>query len=301
MITIKTFLSDGLKRLQTRYEAGEARAVLYQLLMESLGMSHTELLLLDKDTALSSEQRLCLEGWLMRLELGEPLQYILGYAYFFDLRLYVAPGVLIPRPETEELVYLMKQELSRRQSAQALRVLDVGTGSACIPLGLATQLGPLQLASIDAIDISPEALAIAHSNVERLRPEVAIRLIEADVFTLDAPMIAGGYDIIVSNPPYIHPDEAKTMSSGVLDWEPSGALFAPEDSPTLYYDAIAQLVCDGWLRPGGMVWLEINPLYAELTLSRMQAIIGADKLAEARLLHDLSGKERFIYLSTSIH
>lgn len=301
MITIKTFLSNGIERLQAHYEASEAKAVLYQLLIELLGISQTDLLLLDKDTALSADQELRLDAWMQRLSEGEPLQYVLGYAYFFDQRLDVAPGVLIPRPETEELVYLIKQELSRRQTPHPLRILDIGTGSACIPVGLATQIGPQMLGSIDAIDISPEALAIARINIERIATKVPITLLEADVFALDTPRVGGGYDIIVSNPPYIHPDEAEAMSVQVLDWEPNGALFAPADRPTIYYDAIAELAVRGWLRAGGMIWLEINPQYAELTLSRMCSIIGQSRLSEARLMADLSGKQRFIYLCTTVH
>lgn len=284
------------ERLSARYEIEEAKAMLHLLLEDQLQLSHTELLLLDKDTALSPDTLVRLSPLADRLVEGEPLQYILGYAYFFDRKIYVAPGVLIPRPETEELVYYIKQELEHIRPTQGLHILDIGTGSACIPIGLATQIESMYIESIDAIDLSLDALAIAHENIRRLDSPVEIRLESADVFSLDSPFREGGYDIIISNPPYIHPHEAQEMSESVLKWEPSTALFAPAESPTIYYDAIARLTRAGWLKSGGRLYLELNPLYAHLTLERMVDIIGTEHIEYAHLLNDLSGKERFLSL-----
>lgn len=301
MITIKRFIAEQSEVLAPLYGAGEARSMLLVLLEEYLSCSRSELLLLDKDTLLSSEVWAKLEVALSRLRAGEPLQYILGYAYFFDQKLEIAPGVLIPRPETEELVYLIKQDL-QHDGGEQLKVLDVGTGSACIPSGLASQVGSAYISQIDGIDFSPEALCIAQRNVESLKAQyrtIDFRLFLQDVFKVDVEHSElGGYDLIVSNPPYIHPCEAEDMTRSVLDWEPSTALFTPEDKPMLYYDQIARLACTpSFLREGGRIYLEINPLYAELTLESMLAILSpCRRVRVADIVEDMSNKQRFIRL-----
>lgn len=298
MITVKRFISDSTALLSRLYDTTEARCITTLLLETYLGLSSAELLVYDKDTVLSSDKADKLSRARERLLEGEPLQYILGLAHFFDLKLYVAPGVLIPRPETEELVYLIKQDLMS-EALRGLRVLDIGTGSACIPCGLATQMPEGYIESIEAIDLSPEALRIAAVNVRQIEeryPKPPIQLYEQDLFAdwSDNPTL-GGYDLIVSNPPYIHPQEAEQMTSQVLDWEPSCALFTPADEPTRYYDRIAELATSRqMLRPQGRLYLELNPLYAELTLGRMTAILQEYRsIQTAELLHDLSQKQRF--------
>lgn len=298
MITVKRFISDSTALLSRLYDTTEARCITTLLLETYLGLSSAELLVYDKDTVLSSDKADKLSRARERLLEGEPLQYILGLAHFFDLKLYVAPGVLIPRPETEELVYLIKQDLMS-EALRGLRVLDIGTGSACIPCGLATQMPEGYIESIEAIDLSPEALRIAAVNVRQIEeryPKPPIQLYEQDLFAdwSDNPTL-GGYDLIVSNPPYIHPQEAEQMTSQVLDWEPSCALFTPADKPTRYYDRIAELATSRqMLRPQGRLYLELNPLYAELTLGRMTAILQEYRsIQTAELLHDLSQKQRF--------
>lgn len=294
MISIKSFLTLYLGQLSLRYDESEAKAMLHYLLRERLQLGYTELLLLDKDTALSSEDEEILCQQAERLLRGESLQYILGYAYFFDQRLLVSPAVLIPRPETEELVELVRYDIEQTEEIQALQILDIGTGSACIPVGLATQIGSKHIRRIDAIDLSPEALRIAQQNTAKHRELFGMNLYEADLFELSSPFVPGGYDVLISNPPYIHPNESVDMSESVLQWEPSLALFAPSEAPTIYYDAIATLVGKSWLRAGGRIYLELNPLYATLTLNRMKAIIGEERIASIELRKDLSGKERFL-------
>lgn len=292
MITINTFLSDSYRSLAELYEQEELRLVLYRLLEEYLHLSQTDVLFLDKDTLLSPEALDKLSKAVARLAVSEPLQYILGYTEFYGLRLSVARGVLIPRPETEELIYTIKEDFMHLLDTP-LHAIDIGTGSACIPIALCTQMGD-KLVAVDAIELSSDALAIAQNNIDSLGLGHKIRLKQADLFALekcDAP-----YDVIVSNPPYIHPDEATAMSSQVLDWEPSTALFAPGESPIIYYEAIARLVQSGWLKPGGRLYLELNPLYAELTRDSILSIIGEGRVESCELLRDMSGKERFIRL-----
>ncbi len=292
--TVLQYRQRAIALLSPLYGRGEASALVQIVLRETLGLSAHALLLLDKDTPLSTQDAIALGLILDRLVAGEPLQYILGYADFYGLRLGVAPGVLIPRPETEELVDLI---VERHAHDHALRILDLGTGSACIPLALAQHLSPST--HIDAVELSIEALALARHNVDtylRQSPDRAsIRLLEADLFDLVGQSPDSPYHLIVSNPPYIHPDEAEDMSPHVLLHEPRTALFAPHTDPIAYYEAIARLALEGWLLPSGHIYAELNPFYAQATLQCMSDLL-APRLAEASLLTDLSGKERFVHL-----
>lgn len=303
MRTIRSFISDLLEMLHNIYDEGESKAIAQHLLLHTLGITQTDLLLLSKDTALSSESEHYLYQALQRLGQGEPLQYVLGYTYFLNCKLYTDPGVLIPRPETEELLYIIREDW-RGQGIEVhvpRRIFDIGTGSACIPVGLAHLLGTQFVKQIDALEISPDAIAIAQQNAERAMVEtgVQIEIKEGNLFELpEWSKEQEPYDMLVSNPPYIHPDEAELMTEQVLSWEPHTALFTPAEAPTLYYDAIANLVCKGYLRTGGDVYLEINPLYADATLSSMCAIIGSEHIEQARIIQDMSNKARFIHLRT---
>lgn len=299
MISLRHFMREQVKQLSPKYGEGEARSMLLILMEEYLACSRSELLFQDKDTLLSTEVLARLSEAIQRLLKGEPLQYILGYTYFFDQQICVAPGVLIPRPETEELVYLIKQDVQHLPE-QSFRILDIGTGSACIPIGLASQIGAKHIKQIDAIDFSPEALSVAQVNISQAQikhSDIAFRLLEQDVFAIQADdSQLGHYDIIISNPPYIHPEEAQEMSASVLDWEPSSALFTPEDNPILYYEQIARLACNkSFLNDGGRIYLELNPVYAEATKQAMYNILASERcIAKAELLADMSAKVRFL-------
>lgn len=294
-LSIKEFISLAEARLSEIYQTDERSSVIRFLLEETLNLSPTEYLFYDKDTLLSSEVSERLEAYLTRLQGSEPLQHILGYAYFLDLKLAVSPSVLIPRPETEELISIIAKDL-RAQPSKRRKALDLGTGSGCIPLGLASQLGNDFFERIDALDISPEALKVAQYNIEQYGYSTLVHLRQADLFQLGKCPSEAPYDLIISNPPYIHPREAEEMTEQVLAWEPHLALFALEDNPILYYEVIAWLVAEGWLASGGRLYLELNPLYAELTLRRITDIIGQEHISEAELIRDLSGKQRFIRL-----
>lgn len=298
MNTIKSFLSLAHESLRAIYqESEEIQAVAQCLLMDILSCTQTDLLMMGKDTSLSDERWGRLLIALDRLSAGEPLQYILGHAYFMHLDLAVAPGVLIPRPETEELVMLIVEDAKRglfTSRESGINVLDVGTGSGCIPIALASLLDPAQVRMIRTIDVSSEALMIAQTNIDTISHAIPIIAEQQDLFTLPEIAETAAYDLIVSNPPYIHPSEAESMTSQVLDWEPHKALFAPERQPTLFYDEIATLVQKGYLKAGGRIYLEINPLYASSTLERMIERIGQERIHEAEILHDITGKLRFI-------
>lgn len=294
--SIAQFYTEGLARLAPLYTQSEARLILRQLLGNTLELTDTEVLMLERDMRLMPEVSARLAARLDRLAAGEPLQYVLGFAHFYGERISVASGVLIPRPETEELVELITSALPQSERLP-IRLLDVGTGSGCIPCALATAWGGRLRA--EAWDVSAEALRIAQANFIRYEELTGAQLVgkHQDLFAAPQGMPAETFDLIVSNPPYIHPSEAEAMTPSVLDFEPSLALFAPESAPIVYYEAIARLALQGYLAPRGRIYVELNPRYAQETLERMSAIVG-QRLDKARLITDLSGKQRFIELIT---
>lgn len=215
----------------------------------------------------------------VRIGRGEPVQYILGEAWFHGLRLHVEPGVLIPRPETSQLVDIIGDMAGDRAD---LDIIDLGTGSGAIAVALARSL---KFPRITAVDISSDAVAIARQNARSLGVDVDI--MEADMLRPDT-LPAGPWDIVVSNPPYIAPAEAADMQHRVLDYEPHTALFAPEGDPLCFYRAAAHYAATT-LRPGGILAFEINPDYAS-DLERMLQDIG---FHDVQTLRDFCGRPRF--------
>lgn len=216
------------------------------------------------------------EDIIARLRRHEPLQYIVGSARFHGHRFKVTPAVLIPRPETEQLVDLIIDE----NPGSDLRVLDMGTGSGCIAISLARAL---KFATVDALDVSRDALAVARENAAALK--VKVRLFESDML---APQPSATYDIIVSNPPYICWSERETMDSNVKDYEPSAALFVPDNDPLLFYKAIAAYAAQS-LEPGGRLYLEINQRFA----NEMRRLLDENGFNDVRIIDDSYGKPRF--------
>lgn len=295
MNTIRSFEQEARRLLEAIYPSSEAQEIVRQLLEEVLSCSRTRLLLLDKDTLLSPIQQERLRGYLLELEQGRPLQYILGYTFFAGARLQVSEGVLIPRPETEELISLI---LSSPGGRSHKRLLDIGTGSGCIAYALTANLEAPEAAF--AIEVSSAAIPIASTNFEELHRLTGrqVTLWKKDLFELveEATPPSTPFDLIVSNPPYIHPKEAEEMTPGVLLFEPHLALFAPEQAPIAYYIAIGELLRQGYLAPGGELWLELNPLYAEATRQALLERLPEGQ-AQAELISDLSGKVRFLHLT----
>lgn len=262
---------DIWRRLAGAYDQREARAVARMLIEEKFGLSFADIICGGVE-ALSDAGTQWLEAAVERLEQGEPIQYVLGWAWFCGLRFGVKPGVLIPRPETEWLVDTVCAD-STAQNARKLRVLDIGTGSGCIALSIKQRLPE---AYIEAWDISSEALAIAADNARSLGLDVAFRQQDALNLTPDA----DAWDVIVSNPPYICQRERADMSPNVLNHEPSTALFVPDTDPLLFYRAITRYAV-GSLRSGGRLLFECNTLYAADTARMM-----ADEGMNATEVHD---------------
>lgn len=264
-------------RLQPYYTAEEVSALSRIVCCDLLGQAPTDYYL-GKDIALSPKKEQELEDILQRLSRFEPLQYIEGRTLFLGREFWVAPGVLIPRPETEELVELMLKEIP----ADA-RILDVGTGSGCIAISLAKELPD---ALVTAWDVSPEALSVARVNARKLQADV--RFVECDVLACQVDK-AGLYDVIVSNPPYVTEAEKADMEPNVLQWEPSLALFVPDDDPLRFYRRIAVLGRD-MLADGGRLYFEINRAYGRemVEMLRTMGYVGV------RVKKDLSQNDRFV-------
>lgn len=247
-------LQELARRLQSVYPSGEARAVARVLLEDSFRLSQTDILL-GKDSELSAEQRLRLEKCVERLLSGEPVQYVTGRCLFLGRAFSVRPGCLIPRPETEDLVTavvnFMKQCPEAETQKQPRRVLDIGTGSGCIAISLALELGTS--ARVEAWDISPEALEIARENAKKLHSIVDFRLQDA----LNPTPSSASFDIIVSNPPYVRELEKPDMEANVLHHEPALALFVPDNDPLIFYRAIGNYAFRR-LTAGGTLWFETN-------------------------------------------
>lgn len=235
---------------------------------------------LDKDKKLSLEERKQIEQIVTLLREHKPIQYILGETEFFGLPFFVNESVLIPRPETEELVELILVNHPKREK---LRILDIGAGSGCIAISLKKHWPE---AEVYAIDISEKALSVAIRNAER--NNVRIHFFQQDILSdLSADITNTPFDIIVSNPPYITPKEQEIMHDNVLRYEPHQALFVPENQPLLFYERIAN-IGKTVLKPEGKLYFEINALFGTETC----ALLKENGYNNVFLYQDISGKDR---------
>lgn len=274
-LSLRTLLLDQTEQLRAIYPIEEAREMVYQLAEHFLTCSrHGLLMALDEPYLPDFEREMHLA--MGRLLKNEPLQYIVGSVEFYGVELNVAPGVLIPRPETEELVDMIVKEWRGKSPS----IVDFGTGSGCIPIALKKAL---PLSTVSAVDISADALAIASSNAQR--NGVHVDFIQADMrqFTSEAKL-----DVIVSNPPYVMQSEQALMRSNVVDYEPHLALFVSDSDPLEFYKSLAELA-KRLLNGSGCVYLEINQQLGELTASLFRDI-GMD----TSIHKDFFGVDRFV-------
>lgn len=245
--------------LQGYYPDSETVPMAKLLLTQVFGLSAIELYA-GKDTIFSANEQKRLDDILIRLQKQEPIQYIIGTEEFYGLTFEVNEHVLIPRPETGELIEWIIQE----HKNVGTKILDIGTGSGCIAVSLAKYL---EGAEVVSWDISEEALQVAARN--SLRNGVLVTFEQRDV--LHASPSGEQFDVIVSNPPYITEKEKAGMEANVLDWEPGLALFVPDDKPLLFYRKIAELGMD-MLVPGGKLYFEINRAYGRQTMDMLTAL-----------------------------
>lgn len=259
------------------YTETETEGLIRQILEAVCGLSFTAQQLRKTET-IGAAEFVEIKEIVARLKQMEPIQYILGDTFFYGLKFHVTPAVLIPRPETEELVDLIVKETVDNGS----RILDIGTGSGCIALALKSRL---KNAAISGIDISAEALEIARLN--NLANQLDVEFFQTDILNWenrDWPF----FDVIVSNPPYVTESEKKLMLKNVLDFEPAQALFVPDTDPLLFYRTIS-LFALAKLNPGGKIFFEINENFGaetEILLARLGFV-------SIRILTDIHGKSRF--------
>jgi len=271
------------RKLTDVYDEREAKAVARLVFEEEFGLSLVDLMT-GGDETLTTAQQKRLEAMSARLVAGEPVQYVLGRAYFCGRRFHVEKGVLIPRPETEELCRLVVASVAESDGERAgqglsdAEVLDVGTGSGCIAVTLA-----LAGAALTAWDVSERALAVARMNAARLGAQV--EFVRQDA--LCPPADIARWDAVVSNPPYIADEEREAMHRNVVDYEPHEALFVPDDNPLVFYRAIARYAARA-LRSNGQLFFEINPLFAR----QMEEMLAGEGFSRVEILRDQQGKER---------
>jgi release factor glutamine methyltransferase len=271
---LEQYFTGGLSAL---YDAQEAVQLFYMTAEHVSGIRRTQLKL-QSALVIDAEQESAYLKILSALKEGKPLQHIFAEAWFYGLKFKVNSSVLIPRPETEELVHWMLETAS---AYQINRLLDIGTGSGCIAVTLKKKLAHTRA---DALDISPEALVVASENAALNAVEV--NFIQGDIMVYEG---TGGYDMIVSNPPYITPRERLDMHHNVLDYEPELALFVPEDNPLIFYKATADFAL-AHLNPSGYLFFEINEYFGKEMIEMLH-----DKgFTAIELRKDMQGKDRMI-------
>ncbi|MGE6219366.1 peptide chain release factor N(5)-glutamine methyltransferase [Nubsella zeaxanthinifaciens] len=280
-------------KLNLLYDEEEVQSLFLMAIKDTLGYNRSDYLL-NKQQIVPDTALLRLNNILNELVLGKPIQYILAYTEFYGLKFNVNPSVLIPRPETEELVEWIlttcRKTSDEDYSKLNISLLDIGTGSGCIAIVLKKHLPKAQ---VSAIDISTSALTTAKQNA--LLNEVPVVFIEDDILNsqIEAKML--NLDVIVSNPPYIMEEEKTAMHQNVLANEPHTALFVANDRPLIFYESIADFA-NKHLKPGGRLYFEINAALGKETVKMLH-----DKGFEnIRLKLDMQGKERMISAQKSV-
>lgn len=281
MKTVKDVSAEFRKELSALYDTKEIDSLCMIVLAEITGTSSAKIKAFP-ELEIPEEQSTKINQTLIRLKTGEPVQYILGHTEFFGLPFKVNPSVLIPRPETEELVEWIISSAENSQLT-AERILDIGTGSGCIAISLKKNLD----AKVSAIDISDAALNTAKQNAEL--NYVNINFIHADILNLKSELGNSKFEIIVSNPPYVTLEDKKQMHLNVTDFEPHNALFVPEDDPLIFYKEIADFAAKH-LEKGGLLFFEINESYSE----EMIGLLNSRAFINIELRKDMSGKFRMM-------
>ncbi|MCB0396945.1 MAG: peptide chain release factor N(5)-glutamine methyltransferase [Flavobacteriales bacterium] len=275
--TVLQLLNDCRQSLAVIYDDREAASIA-SLVMESVTGLHATGLMLHADQLVTVDQKSKAGQMLERLMAHEPIQYVMGNAPFFGMQLDVNHHVLIPRPETEELIQWILEE----EKQQKLSVLDIGTGSGCIAISLSAHLTE---AHVTGIDKSAEALHVAGGNADRMGLDVHWHV--CDILVSDPPGIP--YDLVVSNPPYIHPGEAGTLAAHVVDHEPGMALFVDGSDALIFYKRMAEKRHE-WLKPGGRLYVEVHSINA----SQVRDLFMQSGFVNVELKEDINGRPRMI-------
>lgn len=296
-IKMKTY-QQFWQSLTPLYDAGEAQAIVRTVLDVEYGMTLTDIIC-GKVNELSSDEERNLEEIITRLQNGEPVQYVLGEADFAGRTFHVEPGVLIPRPETAELCQWIEEEVSSLKADERKQILDICTGSGCIAITLGLNIPNSE---VTGWDISEDALRIAQGNVEMLKagnvrieyqnalmlPKAA-EAAEISKAAETESSLSKGWNVIVSNPPYICEKEKADMEKNVLEHEPSIALFVPDEDPLKFYRAIAEYASSA-LKSEGALYFEINPIYEKETREMLEGL----GFKDIETKEDAFGKKRMM-------
>ena len=275
----KTLFRDFVKGIELLESHDEIQSMAYLVFENIFGLTKTAIMA-EESVFLSQAIRHRLDEIVARINRSEPVQYILGECFFYGRNFNVNPAVLIPRPETEELVRLII-DFVRKSNRKNYRVLDIGTGSGCIAITLALELNGIE---VFGTDTSAEGLATASANAKKLA--ASVKYLNHDVLNSNLPF---SVDIIVSNPPYIGWDEFNTMAKNVVEHEPTLALFVDSDDPLLFYKAILKRAKES-LTPGGLLAVEINERFGK----EVQRLFVANDLDEVEIIQDAFGKDRIV-------
>ncbi|TCO10586.1 peptide chain release factor N(5)-glutamine methyltransferase [Natronoflexus pectinivorans] len=277
MQTVNEYISLLQDKLNGITNQNEIRQFGFLLMNCLRGYSYTEFLTC-KEEQLTDKEIDFLNSAIVRLQKQEPIQHITGQTEFMGLIFKTDKRALIPRPETEELVYLITNDFSDQIS----NILDVGTGTGCIPISLKKQWPK---ANVETWDVSDDAISLAKENAELNHVEIIFSKIDV----LASPNIQRKYDLLVSNPPYVTISEKKVMDENVLNYEPHLALFVEDTEPLVFYDAIATLGTKALL-PGGYIYFEINEMFGK----EVCQLLDAKNYKKAMVITDLLGKDRFV-------
>jgi len=277
--TSSKFLFDTIgKKIATFEEQEEALSIAYLILEKLFGINKTDIVI-DKKIEYLAVTKEAMDEILRRLTKKEPIQYILGEADFFGRKFIVDENVLIPRQETEELVDLIKTDNGRSN----LKILDIGTGSGCIPITLALEMNE---AKVFSVDIDENCLALADRNAKR--NNATVQFFQTDILKEDFPIVA--LDIVVSNPPYVRQSEKLVMRKKVLEYEPHLALFVADEEPLVFYKTIAKKAAKH-LKKEGKLYFEINEGLGE----GVKALMESEGFIGVEIVKDLNGKDRIVW------
>ena len=281
-MTVNELYRSFLKELSDSHDVHEA-ATITSMIFEYVSGINKYALIKTPDAILPTEQINLIHESLAALKKNKPVQYITGEAWFYEIKLKVSPAVLIPRPETEELVAVVIDALKNKSGIQ---LIDIGTGSGCIAIAIKKNVPDV---SVTAIDVSFEALIIAKQNA--LAQKTAIRFIQNDFLSKENQDDLGEYDIIVSNPPYIPQAEEKRMDKNVTEYEPHLALFVDDTRPLIFYERISDF-SNKYLKNNGMIFLETHENFA----GKVAALFDSGAF-RSEIKKDISGKKRMIIVT----
>jgi release factor glutamine methyltransferase len=283
--SIQSIYKITLQRLNALYSTEEAKVMTDRLIENFFHLTPSQRVILG-NSPMENEKISQFHDAAEKLMNHVPLQYVLGVSHFMDLEFDVNPSVLIPRPETEELVDTLVKKYSAKNNHK-LTILDIGTGSGCIAISLKHYL---QFANVCAVDISDEAIFVATQNA--VKNKVEVTFLKVDILNPLQWNLLSKADIIISNPPYVTQSEKQFILPNVIDYEPHTALFVPDDDPLVFYRVIMQFATNN-LHPKGELYFEINEKFG----NELRELAIQQGFRDVNIIFDIQGKSRFLHAS----